>query len=255
MERGLSPLAAIGLGQMLAAAAMLTRLTAKRPTRMLLEAAGDGPLGRVRAEADTLGHLRGLVENPLAAGSSDSTRALELGTGLLRVVRQSDKRVHESNYESQVLLVAGGVARNVANFLDRSEQIRSAVLLGVHASADGIDAGGGLIVQAMPGASPPIISELEQRLATLPGTSQLLQDGDSLGLMETVLEGLDPEPLHEAPLVLSCDCDRERFRSHILSLSEQEPDLVDETEDTLIECSFCGAEYEFAPDELALAVN
>ena len=254
LQRDLSPLAAIGLGQMLAAAAMLTRLTAKRPLRMLLEASGSGPLGRLRAEADTLGHLRGLVEQRLAtsvdsAGESDS--APELGSGTLRVVRQSD---HHS-YESKVALVMGGVARNVAHFLDTSEQIRSAVLLGVQARQQGIVAGGGLIVQAMPDTDPEVVRDLERRIPELPGVSNILEEAGPEGLLRAVLGEVEPRALHEAPLVLSCDCDRERFRDHIRSLTEQEPDLIDESVETRVECSFCGAEYIFTAGELTPAVN
>ena len=53
--RDLSPLAAIGLGQLFTAAVLLTRLVSKDPLRLVLEVRGDGPLGRLRAEADTIG--------------------------------------------------------------------------------------------------------------------------------------------------------------------------------------------------------
>ena len=58
------------------------------------------------------------------------------------------------NYESRVSLVEGGVASNVVHFLEQSEQIRSAVMLGVLARPAGVVAGGGLIVEALPGADP-----------------------------------------------------------------------------------------------------
>ena len=249
--RDLSPLAAIGLGQMLASAAMLTRLTAKRPLRMLLEASGDGPLGRVRAEADTLGHLRGMVERRLASAQSEAEGMPRLGTGILRVVRQSDRR----SYESKVKLINGGVARNVANFLDTSEQIRSAVIVGVQARRRGIVAGGGLIVQALPDADPTILRALESKLGELPSASHLLEEKGPQGLLEAVLGELEPQDLHETPLVLSCDCDPDRFRRHVRSLAEQEPDLVDGDDETRVQCSFCGAEYVFAAAEVTPSVN
>jgi molecular chaperone Hsp33 len=257
VERDLSPLAAIGLGQMMAAAAMLTRLTAKRPLRMLLEAGGDGPLGRVRAEADTLGHLRGLVANRLASNDpspdavDSSAGTPQLGVGMLRVVRHSDRR----NYESKVALVPGGVARNVANYLAASEQIQSAVLLGVQATNNGIVAGGGLIVQAMPDADPRVIRALETRLSSLPGASRVLAEEGPAGLLKQTLGELPYETLHEAPLTLSCDCDRERFRDHIRTLARTQPDVVEAFEVTRVQCSFCGADYVFEPVELAPTVN
>ena len=46
----LSPMATIGLGRTLAAAALLHRFTLKNPGRILVEVAGDGPMGRIVAE-------------------------------------------------------------------------------------------------------------------------------------------------------------------------------------------------------------
>src|SRR5436309_14242633 len=57
----LSPVAAAALGRSLAGAALLLRLAAKTPTRLVLEIRGDGPLGRVIADADQEGNLRGMV--------------------------------------------------------------------------------------------------------------------------------------------------------------------------------------------------
>ena len=126
--RDLSPLAAIGLGQLLTAAVLLTRLVSKDPLRLVLEVRGDGPLGHVRAEADTLGRVRGLVERRLAErppATSGHSRARHSA----RCAWCASMRT--TNYESRVSLVDGGVARNVVHFLEQSEQIRSAVMLGV----------------------------------------------------------------------------------------------------------------------------
>ena len=186
--RDLSPLAAIGFGQLLTAAVLLTRLVSKDPLRLVLEVRGDGPLGHVRAEADTHGRVRGLVERNLAErarapivaggdGAGAERASPDLGTGTLRVVRQMRKQ----NYESRVSLVEGGVARNVVHFLEQSEQIRSAVMLGVLTRPAGVVVGGGLIVEALPGADRALVRGLEARIAQLPSISGLLEDGGPWG--------------------------------------------------------------------------
>ena len=57
------------------------------------------------------------------------------------------------------------------------------------------------------------------------------------------------EVLSESAVSFSCDCDRERFAQHIRSLAEREPDVLDQPRID-VQCSFCGAAYEFDPDEL-----
>jgi molecular chaperone Hsp33 len=246
LQRDLSPLAAIGLGQLLTAAVLLTRLVSKEPLRLVLEVRGDGPLGLVRAEADTHGRVRGLVEHRLAERRGDDSPTPELGVGTLRVVRQQRKK----NYESRVSLVEGGVARNVAHFLEQSEQIRSAVMLGVLARPQGVVAGGGLIVEALPGADPWLVRNLEARIPRLPSVSGLLEGGGPWALLDSAIGEIERETLEERQLVLTCDCDRERFRGHLRALMARDPSILGDDEVIEVECSFCGAGYKFPIDDL-----
>lgn len=248
IDRDLSPLAAIGLGQMLSAAALLSRFISKQPMRVVLDARGDGPLGRVRAEADSLGRVRGLVERRLASRADEEERGTpDLGAGTLRVVRQLPQR----NYESRVNLVGGGVARNVAHFLDQSEQIRSAVVLGVLARPEGVVAAGGLVVEALPGTDPALVHQLEARFAEFPSVGGVLDRRGAWGLLDEALGALEREPLEERHLVRACDCDRERFLRHLRRLAQQDPLLIEEQESEIaVQCSFCGADYAFQLDEL-----
>ena len=112
--RDLSPFAAIGLGQLLSASVLLTRMISKEPLRLVIEVNGSGPLGRVRAEADTQGRVRGLVERRRAErGDEGEGGTPKLGEGSLRILRQ----LRRHNYDSRVSLVEGGVASNIAHFL------------------------------------------------------------------------------------------------------------------------------------------
>ena len=245
--RDLSPLAAIGLGQLLTAAVLLTRLVSKDPLRPVLEVRGDGPLGRLRAAADTLGRVRGLVEQRLAQRRAGDERTTpELGTGTFRVVRQMKTR----NYESRVSLVDGGVASNVVHFLEQSEQIRSAVMLGVLARPAGVVAGGGLIVEALPGADPLLVRRLEERIPKLPSVSGLLEDGGAWSLLDHALGEVERETLEERQLILTCDCDRERFRGHLRALAARDPSILGDDEEVEVQCNFCGADYRYPVEEL-----
>ena len=245
--RDLSPLAAIGLGQLLTAAVLLTRLVSKEPLRLVLDVRGDGPLGRIRAEADTQGRVRGLVERRLAErAAGDDSATPSLGEGTLRVVRQQRQR----NYESRVTLVEGGVARNVAHFLEQSEQIHSAVLLGVLARPQGVVAGGGLILEALPGADRDLVRRLEARIPQIPSVSALLEGGGPWALLDSAIGEVERETLEERHLVLTCDCDPERFRTHLRALVVKDPSLIGDEEEMKVQCSFCGAEYSFPVDEL-----
>jgi molecular chaperone Hsp33 len=248
----LSPIAAAALGRSLSAAALLLRLSTKTPTRLVLEVRGDGPLGRVFAEADQDGNLRGMVGNahvdlpPTPAGKLDVGGAV--GKGFLRVLREHEGR---GSYDSQVELVTGEIGDDVAHYLAQSEQSQSAVLLGVLAKPQGVAAAGGMIVEVLPGAPEETVSLLEQNIAGIRGVSYLVEAGGSHHVVETLLAGLDREIKESRPLRYRCRCSRERLLHHLALLSAEDRDHLQKDDGTIeADCVFCGSRYVYTPDEL-----
>ena len=204
----LSPISAVALGRALSGAALLRRIVTKVPSRLLLEVKGDGPLGGIVAEADETGNLRGLVGNPQLETPEDGRmRIAELvGEGVLRVTREGQQR---NRYQSEVALVSGELGDDLTHYLEQSEQIRSAVLLGVLPKPTGIGAAGGLIVEALPGTEEDVLDHLERNIRAIEGVSHELERGGVPALERAVLQGLDREILEAQPLEYRCRCSRE----------------------------------------------
>ncbi len=128
----LSPLAAVALGRALSAAALVQRILLKVPSRVILEARGDGPLGSVLGEVETSGALRGCVANPRLETPDDGGLRLAdaLGRGTLRVTREERGR----SYSGEVELVTGGAytSHNVIGEIRGSELPDEFVIIGAH---------------------------------------------------------------------------------------------------------------------------
>lgn len=253
LRRDLSPLAAVALGKAFAGAALLLRMATKRPTRLVLEVRGDGPLGTVVVEAGEDGMLRGMVGNAHAEAEGpvgeELTTAAVVGRGTLRVVREE---ADGARYQSEVELVSGEIGKDIAHYLDQSEQTPSAVLVGVLAGREGVRAAGGMIVEVLPGASEQAVAILEENLAGVEGVSRLLNEGGIEWVRDRTLSGLDCEIIEERRLIYHCRCDRDRLRRYLSMVSEREPDpLLDEDGLVSAECFFCGAHYRFHTEELA----
>jgi molecular chaperone Hsp33 len=245
----LSPLASVALGRALAAAVLMQRIALKVPSRLVMEVMGDGPLGRVVAEADAGGGLRGLVTEPHLSNPADGRMqiAAAVGRGILRVTRERDGR----RYQSQVELVSGELADDVTHFLEQSEQIRCAVLLGVLPRPDGIAAAGGLIVEALPGSDDAVVRRLERNIWTVEGVSGVLSRGGAFALADEVLAGLDLELLDELPVAYRCRCERGGLLDRLRGLESGElRELLAPTGDCEAVCAFCGSTYRFTAAEL-----
>ncbi|MCB1007540.1 MAG: Hsp33 family molecular chaperone HslO [Acidobacteria bacterium] len=248
----LSPIAAAALGRALAGATLLLNLSARSCSRLTITVVGDGPLGRVIAEADQQGNLRGLVGEPhvdLPAGPEGKLAVgAAIGEGSLRVHREL---ADGSSYESQVELVSGELGLDLAHFLEQSEQTPSAVLVGVLAGPEGIRAAGGMIVEVMPDAGEEAVDRLERNLADVGGFSRALETSGVDGVIDTILASLDRQVLETNGVRFRCRCARETLLDRLTVLSEEEKvELADLEGRIEAECAFCAAHYLYHLSEL-----
>lgn len=247
----LSPVAAVALGRVVSAAALLLRFTTKNTGRLTVEALGDGPLGRVMAEVSSDGSLRGMVAEGHVPTPDDGSLAISwaIGKGLFRVTRE---RAAGGQYSSQVALVNGEIGTDLAHYLEQSEQIRSAAMVGVQPSRGGILAAGGLLVEALPGTPEASIARVEANIAALDGVSARLADGGAMALARAVLEGIRHQPEEEHMLRFRCRCDEEKLRTQLMTLPTGDLDGLTAADGTVeAVCAFCGRTYVYARESLA----
>ena len=248
----LSPVAADALGRALTGSILLARLLDKdvRNQYVTLRFEGTGPLGLVIAEANVSGNARGWVANPAPPDATlDVSRGI--GRGMLTVVRGTPPA--GKPYTSQVTLEGGGIAQELTHYLARSEQIASAVLLGVMKRREGVAGAGGVIIQAFPHASEDAIRAVENRIKEAPPLSTLLEKMPIEAVVAQVLHGLDYKQIDESfnvPLSYSCSCSRERALAPLALFPPDEiREMVDEGGSEVV-CQFCGRKYSFTSDDL-----
>ena len=80
-------------------------------------------------------------------------------------------------FTGQVPLVSGEIAEDFTHYFVVSEQVPSAVGLGVLVNPDNtVKAAGGFIIQVMPGATDETISALEERISTMEPISKMIDE-------------------------------------------------------------------------------
>jgi molecular chaperone Hsp33 len=248
----LAPVAADALGRALTGSLLLARLLHKnlRQQYVTLRFEGDGPLGTIIAEGTLSGGARGYVSNPVPDDPSlDVRRAI--GRGMLTVVRGTPPA--GKPYTSQVLLEGSGVATELTRYLMTSEQMASAVLLGVLNRREGVAAAGGIVIQAFPHTSEEAIAALEARIKEAPPLSTLIEKMPIEDVVAQVLHGMDYKQIDssfDVPLGYRCSCTRERALAPLTLFSDEElrAMIADGQQD--VTCQFCGRRYEFSAEEL-----
>jgi len=248
----LAPVAADALGRALTGSLILARLLDKalKNQYVTLRFEGDGPLGVVIAEGTVAGHARGYVANPVPNDAAlDVPHAL--GRGRLTVVRGVPPEGRP--YTSQLLTTGSGIAKDITRYLHRSEQITSAVLLGVLNRRDGVAAAGGVVIQAFPHASEESIAKVEERIKEAPPLSTLIDKMPIEDVVAALLPDVDYkqiDPSFDVPLSYTCPCSRERALAPLALFSDGELREMMQEETTEVTCQFCGRKYRFSPDDL-----
>ncbi len=246
-----APLSTAVLGHGLTAAALLGALL-KVEQRVALRVEGDGPIHRILAESDAYGKVRGYVDPKDLEGTLPITRdqiAQAIGAeGHLVVVK--DLRL-KSLYESVVPLQSGHLDENLTAYLLESEQIPSAVRMGVQMSETGeLVAAGGLLAQVMPGYQAQAWEQVQARLLAMDPGYELGEGRTPEALLAHIFAGIPYQVLERRAVRFHCSCSRDQIARVLLGLDVQAlRDLVDEG-GAEITCQYCGRVYHFDPEEL-----
>jgi molecular chaperone Hsp33 len=243
----------IALGRGLAAGALMGALL-KADQRVALKFEGNGPLRKMIIEADGDGAVRGTVANPAATveprGGDWNIPALLGRAGFLTVSR--DMGHGGQPYLGTVQLHNSEIGADLAFYLTESEQIPSAVGVGVSLAADGtVERCGGFLLQALPKADEAELTTLMHRLETLPPITSLLAQGGTELLLATVMGEIPYTRLESRELFFRCGCNREKVERALHSLGAAElADIRSRDGFAEVRCEFCRAAYQFAAAEL-----
>lgn len=249
----LSPVAATALGRAMTGAALLARLLDKhwRDQKVTVRFDGGGPLGILLAEASVDGRIRGTVGNPRVEGDLQDIGSAVGRDGMMTVIRATPPAGRP--YTSQVRIQSGEIAADLTQYLASSEQIPSAVLLGVRCRPDGVSSSGGVVIQAFPHTSPEEIDQMEERIRSAPSLSDLLETMPVEDAVRELLPGVDVRQLdsaHDVPLRYECGCTRERALASVRFFGQADLDEMMIAGGTEVSCHFCGSRYEFSAEDL-----
>ena len=248
----LLPTAAAAVGRTATAAAIMGAML-KGDEKLTVQVKGGGPIGQIVADANANGDVRAYAENPHADLPLNSAGKMDVagvvGTeGFLYVVKDLGMR---EPYRGSVPIVSGEIAEDFTYYFAKSEQIPSAVSLGVLVDTDySIKAAGGLVLQLLPGVPEDAVDELERRLYSVPPVTAMLERGLTPEEMMRELAD-DISVVSESTLRFQCFCSRERVEQTLAALGKDEIDaMIEEMGEAEVVCHFCNEKYVFAKREL-----
>ena len=249
-----SPVATAALGRLLTAGAMMGAMMKGEKDVLTLQIKAGGPLQGITVTADSQGNVKGYVGNPDVCIPANSKGKLDVagavGPGFLNVIK--DMGLKEP-YSGQVMLQTCEIAEDLTYYFATSEQVPSAVGLGVLMNKNNtVRQAGGFIVQLMPFAEEEVISRLEQNVQKINSVTSLLEEGHTPeSLLEKVLEGFDMQINEKTDTRFHCNCTRERVEKALISIGRKElNEMIQEGKPIEMNCHFCNTNYTFTVEEM-----
>lgn len=249
-----SPVATAALGRLLTAGSMMGVMMKGEKDVLTLQIKAGGPLKGITVTADSQGRVKGYVGNPDVVIPANSKGKLDVagavGIGFMNIIR--DMGLKEP-YLGQVALQTSEIAEDLTYYFATSEQVPSAVGLGVLMNKDNtVRHSGGFIVQLMPFAEESVIAKLEENVSKISSVTNLMEeDSTPEGLLNRVLEGFDVEISDTLPTEFYCNCCKERVEKALISVGRKElNEMIQEGKEVELNCHFCNTNYVFSVEEL-----
>jgi molecular chaperone Hsp33 len=249
-----SPVATAALGRLLTGGAMMGVMMKGDKDILTLQVKAGGPLQGMTVTADSQGNVKGYVGNPNVCIPANSKGKLDVagavGIGFMNVIK--DMGLKEP-YVGQVALQTSEIAEDLTYYFATSEQVPSAVGLGVLMNKDNtVRQAGGFIVQLMPFAEESVISRLEENVQKISSVTTLLEEGHTPeSLLEKVLDGFDVEINDRMDTRFYCNCSKERVEKALISIGRKDlNEMIQEGKEIEMNCHFCNTNYTFSVEEL-----
>lgn len=248
-----TPVASAALGRLLSAASMMGAVLKGKDDSVTLRMNGNGPLGSVIAVSDSLGNVRGYVQNnnvnlPLnEKGKLDVSGAVGKD-GTLTVIK--DLGLKEP-YVGQVPIVSGEIAEDITYYYFASEQTPTVCALGVLVDRDyTIKKAGGFMIQLLPTAYDDTPDKVEKCIKDIEPVTTLLQRMTPEELCRYVLSEFEIEELDSSSPEYRCTCSRERVEKALVSTGKESLIEMSGDENTEVCCQFCDKKYNFSSAEI-----
>ncbi len=220
---------------------------------------GNGPLKEVYAQADAFGNIRAYASRPRMDEEEDIQSlnfSRAIGAGFLTVIRDSGVR---DPYRTVLPLQYGDIAADITYYLAASEQIPSALILGLELDKNGrIETSGGILFQTFPDTKDDVIQRLDETIHNMPySLGREMKEGKDIVSIVSGLLGNEPLTIMEStPLRVNCRCTKDLLHAVLESVDLDELKAMrDEDGRAEITCTFCRTVYNISVDELDIIIR
>jgi molecular chaperone Hsp33 len=233
----------------------LMSVSLKGNDRISMQIECSGPIKGLSVEANAFGEVRGYLKQvpiPLTEPLENFNLSPFFGAGFLSVIKFLEDA--KQPFMGKVMLEHGSLARDLAVYHLKSEQIATAFTLSIKFDRDGeVQGAGGMMFQALPGADNEVLAKLEQQIGALPSIGEAVIDPDfPRQWLDEHFKDFGFRELDQRGVEFMCHCSQRHIRRMLLMLK---PEDLDEMASNgpfpiQIRCHYCNTSYDFDEQEM-----
>ena len=237
----------------LAAALMSANL--KGNDRIAIGVECSGPIRGLSVESNAFGEVRGYLKQvpiPIEKPLEDFNLSPFFGAGFLSVTKYLEDAKHP--FTGKVMMEHGTLAKDLALYHLKSEQIATSFSLSIAFDKDGAVTGaGGLFLQALPGAEDDVLLKIEEAVKALSSIGHAVhEEAFPAAWLKRNFEVMAPKILDSRGIEFLCHCKREQIRNMIAMLELNDVKELAENGPfpVQIRCHNCNTCYDFEQAEI-----
>ncbi len=246
----LTPLTAAALGRTLTVSTFMASNLKNDGDKLSVVVAGDGVGGKITVCGNGNLCMRGVIDNPEATLPLRADGKLDVGgcvgrNGRITVTKSMGLK---EPYSGSSKLVTGEIAEDFTAYYAYSEQMPTAIALGVKIGKTGKCVGaGGVIIQALPFATEEDLVKAENVMKNFSNISTLIEEKGAEGVLKEYFGDID---YREYNPKYKCLCNRNYVKGILTSLGEKEVnDIIEKEGRVKVSCQFCNKEYVFGKED------
>lgn len=244
-----SPSVARAMGKALTMTAFMSGNFKGLNNKLTIIIEGNGLSGKMVLCGDYGAKVRGYAENPQASMDKDVPVSQVVGNeGYLNIIKDFGLK---EPYNGMSHLVNGNIDEDFAYYFTVSEQLPSAVALGVDIEDGKCKKAGGVIIQPMPNCSEEEIVILQDIARNFTDVSKTLEEKGAQGIIDYYFGHFEIKQLPDIYEEYKCNCSRERIENMLLTLGKKEAmDIVEKEGKIEVGCEFCNTKYVFTKEDI-----
>lgn len=225
-------------GLLTAAAYMAGCLKSERGAVSLSVKSGDGS-ATVSVSGDCKGHIRGYIDGG-EGGLKGGTLTVIKDDGFYRP------------FVGTCELKAPDVSENLMQYFHISEQIPTAVAIGVNVKDGVCKAAGGVIMQLLPGTSEANMDRAEERMQAFVNAVDVVEKYGADGIMREYFFGeTENTGVYLTFPEYKCNCSRAKITDVIISLGKKElENIIAEEGQVKVHCHYCNRDYIYTQKDV-----